>query len=456
LEKPFRGGIEYPRRMSTYYKVPYLSRGMYLADLRASLFRGVMLGIMPLAGFVALKTLKATPWEVALIEAASALAMFFTIYSARLCHDKPKMPFIIYPELIGRGLLILVVFITTAAAFTALIVIIYIIVTIMIPPYNAWMRHNYPDRLRGQIVGSIRSKQYLVCLVAAFLAGWLLKQNEQLYRLIFPLTGVFGIAAALTFRRTRLRGERQMLRSISTRPDSVGTTENASPELNNGPASVFARIGSIPLQPILYAFVDGAVAPYRTISNVLRRDRAFASFMGAFSLMGFGNIMMQPVLRVFLNNINLNYTQATFVLAVFPNVMLVLFSRFWGKYVDRYNPMLLRMVVALLWSIYPLTLFLTKNIWLIYAACAVSGFAVAGSTLVWTLGTMYFARQEDVTLYMGIHTTLVGVRGLTAPFVGVWLMGIIGVQPVFLISFILMVISGVLMGDIGLKEHRRL
>jgi MFS family permease len=442
--------------MSIYRKIPYLSRGMYIADRQASLMRGVMFGIMPLAGFVALKTLHASPWEVALIEAASSLAMFFTIYSAKLCHDKPKMPFIVYPELIGRGLLVFVVFITTSAAFTALIVIVYLIVTIMIPPYNAWMRNNYPDRLRGQIVGSIRSRQYIVSIIAAFIAGWLLKQNDQLYRFVFPVAGVFGIGAALIFRRTRLRGERQMLEAVSASNEPAPPEEPSYPARTGGDEhpSALNRVSRIPLQPILYAFVSGAIAPYRTITSVLRRDKAFASFMGAFSLMGFGNMMMQPVLRIFLDDINLNYTQVTFILAILPQLMLVLFSRLWGRYVDRYNPMLLRMVVAVLWSIFPLTLFFTRNVWLIYVTSAISGFAQAGSMLVWTLGTMYFARREDVALYMGIHTTLVGVRGLTAPFVGVWLAQIIGVQPVFVVSFALMVISGVLMGDLGLKEHR--
>jgi len=35
---------------------------------------------------------------------------------------------------------------------------------------------------------------------------------------------------------------------------------------------------------------------------------------------------------------------------------------------------------------------------------------------------MYFARKEDVPKYMGLHCTLTGIRGLIAPFVGVFLM----------------------------------
>jgi predicted MFS family arabinose efflux permease len=234
-----------------------------------------------------------------------------------------------------------------------------------------------------------------------------------------------------------------------------GRGEANAPQMNEEPTSAIGRVGRLPLHPTIYAFVGGAIAPYRTMVNVLRRDKAFANFMGAFFLMGFGNMMMQPVLRIFLRDINVNYSQATFVLSIIPQCMLMLFSPYWGKYVDRYNPMLVRMVVAVLWSIYPLTLFLTKNLWLIYGAAAILGFAQAGSMLVWTLGAMYFARHEDVPLYMGIHTTLVGVRGLTAPFIGVYLMHLLGVQQVFIVSFALIIISGTLMGRMGIKEHKR-
>ena len=45
---------------------------------------------------------------------------------------------------------------------------------------------------------------------------------------------------------------------------------------------------------------------------------------------------------------------------------------------------------------------------------------------------VYFAHKEDVPKYMGLHCTLTGIRGLVAPFVGVALMGAVGVHGVFL------------------------
>jgi hypothetical protein len=45
--------------------------------------------------------------------------------------------------------------------------------------------------------------------------------------------------------------------------------------------------------------------------------------------------------------------------------------------------------------------------------------AFAGGKLGWNLGHNDFASDDQSTLYMGIHVTLTGVRGLIAPLAGV-------------------------------------
>ncbi|MHC4092444.1 MAG: hypothetical protein ACYSVY_19590, partial [Planctomycetota bacterium] len=54
------------------------------------------------------------------------------------------------------------------------------------------------------------------------------------------------------------------------------------------------------------------------------------------------------------------------------------------------------------------------------------GMGLGGGTLAWTLGHLHFARPQEAEVYMGVHVTLTGLRGLVMPFVGIWLWTVVG------------------------------
>ena len=45
----------------------------------------------------------------------------------------------------------------------------------------------------------------------------------------------------------------------------------------------------------------------------------------------------------------------------------------------------------------------------------------AVTALAWQLGHNDFARPDQLSAYMGVHVTLTGIRGATAPFLGMFL-----------------------------------
>jgi hypothetical protein len=51
----------------------------------------------------------------------------------------------------------------------------------------------------------------------------------------------------------------------------------------------------------------------------------------------------------------------------------------------------------------------------------VFGIARGGGNLAWSLGHNDFAHPERAGLYMGVHATLTGLRGVFAPFLGMLL-----------------------------------
>jgi hypothetical protein len=64
---------------------------------------------------------------------------------------------------------------------------------------------------------------------------------------------------------------------------------------------------------------------------------------------------------------------------------------------------------------------LTGSVFWIGLGRVVFGVARGGGNLAWSLGHNDFAHPERAGLYMGVHATLTGVRGVFAPFVGMLL-----------------------------------
>jgi hypothetical protein len=58
--------------------------------------------------------------------------------------------------------------------------------------------------------------------------------------------------------------------------------------------------------------------------------------------------------------------------------------------------------------------------WLGVVAAILIGFGRAGGGVVWTIGSLSFAKPGDEGLYSGVHSSLTGLRGIAAPLAGLW------------------------------------
>jgi MFS family permease len=64
---------------------------------------------------------------------------------------------------------------------------------------------------------------------------------------------------------------------------------------------------------------------------------------------------------------------------------------------------------------------MAQQLWLFYVAGALMGVGFAGGSLAWNLGHQDFASPEQDGLYMSVHVTLNGIRGVISPFLAVGL-----------------------------------
>jgi len=75
---------------------------------------------------------------------------------------------------------------------------------------------------------------------------------------------------------------------------------------------------------------------------------------------------------------------------------------------------------------------------------ALAGVGVGGSKIAWSLWVTKLAPAGMEARYMGAHVALTGLRGALAPFLGYWLLGLLGYEGVAWFSVALVSLSTLL------------
>jgi MFS family permease len=401
--------------MFIYHNIPLTARPTYYHNLRSAILGGVAFSLYSQAGVVARKIFDAPGWQIALIAAAPAAGWAMCLFWGRLETGRHKMPFILYPAILSRIPLLVAGFVKSALGFTVTVSLPPLIWSIGQPAYASIVRSNYPAEQRGLITGTLQAWNLLASCMAAYAAGLLLDWQPSTYAYVFPASAVIGVMSALVFARIRVRGEKHL---------------------------------------------DAVFAPLK--------NRRFMIFMASFMCGGLANLIAIPVLTIFLtDDLKVTFTRASMSLAVIPQVAMLLTLSFWGKLVDRKSPITLRMFTSAGFTLSFLLLYvaaLFSSLNLVYLSKLVEGLVMGLSSIVWTLGIMYFAPKAQIAIYMGVHTALTGIRGLIAPFLGTWLMEYTkgrlpyfaeGVRCVFLLSVALSFLSFVFMAYEVIGERRK-
>ncbi|MBW3542275.1 MAG: hypothetical protein KY476_18565 [Planctomycetes bacterium] len=192
----------------------------------------------------------------------------------------------------------------------------------------------------------------------------------------------------------------------------------------------------------LFARDDG-LKPHQAFWQGLKvflSDKRFLWYQFGFSLAGFANhmalvyvaeVLKEDVLDVPATAELAGATEPLevrlivgLVVAVLPVVLMMTTAPFWGRLLDRINPMYGRSIFNTIqcaaYSLYALG-GMTRQVWPFLLAAALHGLANGGGTINWLTGSLYFATPERVSLYNAIHVGLTGLRGMIAPAVGLLL-----------------------------------
>ncbi|MBL4591304.1 MAG: MFS transporter [Phycisphaerales bacterium] len=378
--------------------MPWLSRPNYAHGLRSAFFlpwaiaatEGSVIGFIVHKLFDGVVDDQLLNYIAAALISAPALANITSFLWASLAHGKRKIPFITALQL---GVLISVAVMAMAprtpaglamlvsAAFTARIMLAGI-VTVRSTIWGV----NYPTD-RARLTGEVQAVSVTISSMITIGLGLAMQASENSYRIILPVGGIVALIGVGSYARIRVRGERKIIRS-----------ERRS--LRKGQGSSIKRI-----------------------ARVLIDDKKYRDYQLCQLLIGFGNIMSwAPFVIIAKDQFGLDYLPGLILTQVTPMLMMPLFIPMWAKLLDRVHVIKFRAIHSWIFILsFAFALFAAQFniVALMFVAQIIRGIAFGGGALAWNLGHLHFVRADRSSDYMSVHVTLTGLRGLTAPFVGV-------------------------------------
>ncbi len=248
-------------------------------------------------------------------------------------------------------------------------------------------RANLPRHVRAQITGRITVIYSMIIALTAAALGSVMSIWPESWRIMFPIAGVLGLLAAFRYQRMRIRrGARLRRHELAQRQTRLG-------------------------------------GQFRAAFGILKTDTWYRRYMLTMFAFGSGNLMVIALLVIILND-QFGFAKLSQMLITtsLPLIGVAVFTPIWARRLDAAHILDYRARQA--WSfVLAIGLFATATIfslaWLFWVGAVALGAAFAGGKLGWNLGHNDFASDEQSTLYMGIHVTLTGIRGLIAPLSGV-------------------------------------
>lgn len=353
---------------------------------------------VPFIAIIAREQLKASIFEIGIISAVPTAGSILSLYWAHMMKGRSAMKFAVWPGIICRTLLLLVFFTTDSWSFVTIISLFWIISTIPGPAYSVLMKEIYPDSDRVRIMSYVRVCIVITTIIVAAIAGPVLKVIS--YRYVFPVAGIFGIISALCFYR------------ISSSAVITGSSES-----------------------FLHMIVDAVRA--------LRQDHAYRWFCGGVFIFGAANLFAIPIYSIYQVDVLHVDTRWASVYTVIGLVVATGAYFYWGPYVDRKRPAAVSSICTFLFCIIPINYLFATQTWMLIPTCIIGGVANAGLELAYFNSILHYAPADKVTLYQGVFASLMGIRGISVPFISAALVqgDIISMHTVFIVSMLVMVLG---------------
>ncbi len=285
------------------------------------------------------------------------------------------------------------------------------LVTVLLAPIYA---SNYPIRKRGQLVGrSIMVRVASAAAVGAVVGGFL-KRDIRRWPLVVAL-GLFAwLAQALFLRR-------------------------------------------IPSEPLPLLPADRSATRRRL--QLLKTDSILRNTLASWMFMGLANLMTIPLRVEYLGNpkygINADAAKVALLTVTIPALVRLVLTPVFGWIFDRMNFFGLRISINIAFGLSIGLFFASRSTLGLVVASMAFGIGIAGGDVLWSLWATKFAPEDQVADYMSLHTFSTGIRAVSAPFIGFWLVGSFPARTVGVVCMLMTVVGSALIVPDMLRTLQR-
>jgi predicted MFS family arabinose efflux permease len=351
---------------------------------------------------VVLERLGASPGMVAIYQSQTYIGLFLAAFSVLVIPRGNVLLFLAISWTIGRGAFLLTGFAPGAVGLLGLAAIFWFSDGFPGAAYTEVIRRVYPADVRGRALSVVRLGMVIAMLVSTPLVGIVLDRFGP--QVLFPIVAVLGVVSAWMFTRMRL-----------------------------------GNAGDLDARPVRQANAKQSVAD---LWRVIRSDRRFAVYLLAIVFFGLGGLLgiaFYPA--VLVDRLKLSYESVSW-LSFAQSLTWIAGLVVWGRLVDRLGgPWVMRLCFALS-VLVPLSYIWANSAWLLLPAYLVQGLTSGGIDLAFTNTVIDLAEPGRVYEYAALQRTVIGIRGLLGPFLGVWLFNLgVPVAIVFVLGALFFVLA---------------
>jgi Major Facilitator Superfamily len=403
--------------------------------LISQVFNGLSFGILMLQDVILKKSLLASDFQVTILIFLTSSAFLFSIYGTEIINRSDNQSrTIILMAIFSRFFLLIIPFFETPNFFIFCIAAMSYTDSLIKPSWNIVFKHNYSDQKRSVLYSYASSLYTIVILIITTLLGYLLDLNYELYKVFYPIAGIFDILAYINLAK--------MIK--------MGTSIEVQKK-NKSARHISGKL----LKDIL-------ILPVRNLIKIFHDNKPFLRFEMYFFLYGMAFMIASPAVPIFLvQTLELDYAPISIAKGLVYYTATILFTPVMGKIHGIGNPTKFCGYLFLSLVFYPLLMLSIKYFGIenhflspetiLYITFFFFGVAMSGVTMSWNISSIYYAPHSQVANYQAVHITLTGVRGLFAPFIGYLLLKLISIEATFIVSSLFFLIAGIMM----MKESKR-
>jgi len=382
--------------------LPATVRQNMLIELWGSIAFGVFFATAIQFIPVVLRRLGASSDLLALYTAQTYLGSILTSFSLVLMRRRRTKTFAVACWFFSRSLFLLFAFVTRVPWLLLVMAIFWVVEGFPSPAYTRIVQAIYPENIRGKAMAVVRLGMVCTTLLMTPLAGWAL--DHWSYRVLFPLGSVIGLLSVWLFNKLHV-------------------DEGVLPPRNPRPVGNLWRI--------------------------VQQNRPFAIHLLAFAVYGLGALLgyaLYPIVQV--DRLHLSYT-AIGLLGLAQSSAWLLGFIFWGRAIDRLGGLPVMRANLAVGFFVPLAYIWASSGWMLLPAFIAQGIISAGVDLALISTCIQLAEPDKVVEYAAIQATVIGTRGMIAPFIGIGLLKLgLPDTGIFALGCMLIVISWFILGQI--------